>query len=120
SQKNLQMEKTFYGGFCWDISSLKKETFPKVLENLTKATGLSLRIIDERGRNVLTGKEELTSKDSLSLSYRQFPFPWKLLVSQPAFSELERTARRENFFYGVLLTFIGSVFLLLPQSNTRH
>jgi signal transduction histidine kinase len=109
---NFQPGKTFYGGFCWDLSSLKKEIFPKILENLTKETGLSLRIIDERGRNILTGKEELTSKDSLSLSYRQFPFPWKLLVSQPAFSDLERTARRENFLYGVLLTFIVALMLM--------
>jgi len=109
---NFQSEKTFYGGFCWDLSSLKKEIFPEVLENLTKDTGLSLRIIDERGRNILTGKEELTSKNSLSLSYRQFPFPWKLLVSQPAFSDLELTARRENFLYGVLLTFIVALMLM--------
>jgi len=109
---NFQSEKTFYGGFCWDLSSLKKEIIPEVLENLIKETGLSLRIIDERGRNILTGKEELASKDSLSLSYRQFPFPWKLLVSQPAFSDLERTARRENFLYGVLLTFIVALMLM--------
>ena len=109
---NFQSGKTFYGGFCWDLSSLKKEIFPKIIENLTKDTGLSLQIIDERGRNILTGKEELTSKDSLSLSYRQFPFPWKLLVSQPAFSDLELTARRENFLYGVLLTFIVALMLM--------
>jgi len=109
---NFQSEKTFYGGFCWDLSSLKKEIFPKVLEDLTRDTGLHLQIIDKSGRNILTGKKELTSKDSLSLSYRQFPFPWKLLVSQPAFSELERTARRANFFYGVLLTFIVALMLL--------
>jgi signal transduction histidine kinase/tetratricopeptide (TPR) repeat protein len=109
---NFQSEKTFYGGFCWDLSSLKKEIFPRILENLTKDTGLSLQVIDERGQNILTGKEELASKDSLSLSYRQFPFPWKLLVSQPAFSDLERTARRENFLYGVLLTFIVALMLM--------
>jgi signal transduction histidine kinase len=109
---NFQPEKTFYGGYCWDLSSLKEEIFPNILENLTKDTGLSLQVIDERGRNILTGKEELTSKDSLSLSYRQFPFPWKLLVSQPAFSDLELTAHRENFLYGVLLTFIVALMLM--------
>jgi signal transduction histidine kinase len=109
---NFQPEKTFYGGYYWDLSSLKEEIFPNILENLTKDTGLSLQVIDERGRNILTGKEEVTSKDSLSLSYRQFPFPWKLLVSQPAFSDLELTARRENFLYGVLLTFIVALMLM--------
>ncbi len=56
---NFQSEKTFYGGFCWNLSSLKKAIFPKILENITKDTGLSLQVIDERGRNILTGKEEL-------------------------------------------------------------
>ncbi len=109
---NFQPAKTFYGGFCWDLICLKKEIFPKILENLTRESGISLQVIDERGRNILTGKEELISKDSLSLSYRQFPFPWKLLVSQPAFSDLERTARRENFLYGILLTFIVALMLM--------
>jgi signal transduction histidine kinase len=108
----FQSEKTFYGGFCWDFNSLKKEMFPKVLEELKKDSGLHLRIIDEEGQNILTGKEELTSKDSLSLSYRQFPFPWELLVSQPELNELERTGRREIFFYGVLLAFIVGLMLL--------
>lgn len=109
---NFQPGKTFYGGFCWDLNFLKKEIFPEVLENLTKDTGLSLKIIDDRGRNILTGKDALASKDSLSLSYRQFPFPWKLLVFQPAFSDLEQTARRENFLYGVLLAFIVALMLM--------
>jgi len=109
---NFKSGKTFYGGYCWDLSSLKNEIFPEVLENLTKDTGLFLQVIDERGRNILTGKEELTLKDSLGLSYRQFPFPWKLVVSQPAFSGLELTARRENFLYGALLTFIVALMLM--------
>jgi signal transduction histidine kinase len=54
----------------------------------------------------------LTSKDSLSLSFRQFPFPWKLLTSQPAFNELERTAVRENILYGMLLSVIVVLMLL--------
>ena len=112
SLHNFQPEKTFYGGFCWDHSFLKKEIFPKVLEDLKKETGLHLRIIDERGRNILTDKEESTSKDTLSLSYRQFPFPWKLFVSQPVLKDIERTARRENFFFGALLTFIVVVMFL--------
>lgn len=109
---NFQAKKTYYGGFCWDLNSLKKEILPKVLGNLTKDSGFHFQIIDGSGRNILTGKEKLTPKDSLNLSYRQFPLPWKLLVSQPALKDLERTARRENFFYGVLLAFILALMLL--------
>lgn len=105
-------EQTFYGGLCWDTDSLKQEIFPEVLGNVTKDSGLQVQIIDGGGRNILSGKEALSSRDSLSLSYRQFPLPWKILVYQPALQDLERTARRENFFYGVLLAFIVALMLL--------
>ena len=103
---NFQSEKTLYGGLYWDLNSIKKQVISKVLEDITKGSGIRYQIVDERGRNVLTGKEELTSKESLSLSYRVFPLPWKLLVSHSEIEVLERTAHRENLFYGILLTFI--------------
>ncbi len=110
--QNFQERRTFYGGFCWNIESLKKGVLPGVLGEISKNTGLRLENTDENSRETLPKTEESTSKDSLLLSYRQFPLPWKLLVTQPALNELEQTARRENFFYGALLTFIVVLMLL--------
>jgi len=103
----------FYGGFCWDLESLKKEILPAILAGISKETGLALENIEENhpGSPAAAGGEP-TAKDSLSLPYRQFPLPWKLLVTQPALDELERTARRENFLYGALLLFIVILMLL--------
>ena len=109
---DFRAEKTFYGGLCWDINSLKQNIFPEFLNNITKDSGLQIKIIDEGDRNILSGEEALLSKDSLALSFRQFPLPLKVLVSQPALSDIERTARRENFFYGALLAFIVALMLL--------
>lgn len=96
---NFQANKTFYGGFSWNLSTLNKEILPKILKDITKDSGLHLQIIDERGQNILTGKEELPLKDSLILSYRQFPLPWKLVVSQPALNNFTVTSLSfgENF-----------------------
>ncbi len=105
-------EKNHYGGFCWDQSFLKKEIFPRILRSVSKETGLDLRILDEKGKNIFTAKDESIPEDSLRLSYRRFPFPWKLLVSQPALADLKRTARREIFLYGILLAFIVALMLL--------
>jgi len=110
--QNFRSEKTFYGGFCWALNILKEETLPKILGKLREDTGLQLQIIDQRGQNILANKEELPPQDFLELSYRQFPLPWKLLVSQPALDDLEQTARRENIFYGVLLFFIVALMIL--------
>jgi len=109
---DFQSEQTFYGGFCWDLNSLKKQTISKTLEDITKDSRLSFQIVDERGQNILTGEEELISKGSLTLSFRLFPLPWRLLVSQPGIKDLEKTARREIFFYGILLTVIVALMLL--------
>jgi len=112
SLQNFRSEKTFYGGCSWALNTLKKEIFPGILGKVTENTGLQLQIIDHRGQNILTGRKELLPKDSISFSYRQFPLPWKLLVSQPALGDLEKTAHRENLFYGVLLIFIVALMIL--------
>jgi len=108
---NFQSEETFYGGISWNINSIKQIT-SGVLADKKKDTGLYYQIIDDRGRNILTGKEELPSKESLSLTYRVFPLPWKLLVSHSGMESLERTAHRENIFYGILLTFIVALMII--------
>ena len=109
---NFQSEQTYYGGFCWDLKALKNEIIPKVLEEITKDFGLHFQIVDETGRNILSGEEELTSTGSITLSCRQFPLPWKLLVSHPETKSLERTARQEIYLYGVLLAVIVALMLL--------
>ena len=109
---NFQLGQTFYGGFCWDLNLLKNQIIPKVLEDITKDSGLDFKIVDERGQNITTGKEELESKESLALAFRIFPLPWKLLVSHPEIKTLEKTASREIFFYGVLLFVIVALMLL--------
>jgi signal transduction histidine kinase len=108
---DFQDKNTFYGGFCWNLDSLKTEVFPNVLEDLEKTTKLHLRIIDDKGRNVLTGTEEFVSEEALSLSYHRFPLPWSLVVTQPALDDVVRATRRDNLFYGVLLGFVVVLML---------
>jgi signal transduction histidine kinase len=111
---NFEERHTYYGGFCWDLESLKKEILPGILAGISKETGLTLENIEEDrpGTPTAAGAGGPTAEDALLLSYRQFPLPWKLLVTQPQLDELERTARRENFLYGALLAFIVVLMLL--------
>lgn len=108
---NLQSKQNFYGGISWDLELIKNELIPKILENLEKESGMNFKIIDEKGRNILTGREEAVTKESLSLAFRTIPLPWKILVSHPEIKSLERTASREIFFYGVLLFVIVALML---------
>jgi signal transduction histidine kinase/tetratricopeptide (TPR) repeat protein len=109
---DFQSGQTFYGGFCWDLNLLENRIITKILEGLSKDSGLDFRIIDEGSQDITKGEKELTSKESLALTFRVFPLPWKLLVSQPEIKDLEKAARREIFFYGILLIFIVALMLL--------
>ena len=112
SLPDFQSDKAFVGGYCWDLNALKNETLPRVIDDIKKETGLNIQLIDEDGQKIPSETEDSTSSDPLILSFRQFPFPWKLLVSQPALKDLERTARRENWLYGILLAFVVVLMLL--------
>ena len=109
---DFQSGQTFYGGFCWDLNLLKDQVIPKMLEDITKDSGLDFKIVDERGQNITSEEEKLTSKESLALTFRLFPLPWKLIVYQPEIKTIEKTARREIFFYGVLLIVVVALMLL--------
>ena len=109
---DIQPEQTFYGGFCWDLNLLKNRILPKVLEDLTKDIGLDFKILYDKDQDVRIGKDDLTPKGPTALSFRMFPLPWKLIVSHPEITVLENAARREIFFYGVLLTVIIVLMVL--------
>lgn len=108
---DFQSERTFYSGIKWDLNLLRYSVIPKILEDLSKDSGLDFKIVNEKNQNITSGRDGLTSGDSLVLSFRMFPLPWKLLASHPEIKVLERSARREIFFYGFLLTLIVALML---------
>jgi signal transduction histidine kinase/tetratricopeptide (TPR) repeat protein len=108
---DFQPERTFYGGFKWDLSLLRSTIISTILEDLSKDSGLDFKIVDEEDQNITSGIDGLASGESLVLSFRIFPLPWKLLASHPEIKVLEKSARREIFFYGFLLAVIVALML---------
>jgi len=108
---DLKPETTFYSGIKWDLNLLRNRVIPKILEDLSKDSGPDFKIIDETDQNTSSANDNFTSAESLSLTFRVFPLPWKLLVSHPEIKGLERSARREIFFYGFLLTVIVALMI---------
>jgi signal transduction histidine kinase len=107
-----QMLNRSYGGFSWDMDSIKTALLPKILDEVKKNSGLQIKLIDEEKKETPSADKETVLEKSLTLPFREFLLPWKILISQPAFDVLERTARRENFFYGVLIIVIVVLMLL--------
>ncbi len=108
---DFQSERTFYGGYKWDLNLLRNRMIPKILEDLSIDSGLDLKIINEEDQNITSGTDLLKTGESLVLSFRMFPLPWKLLASNPEIKVLERAARREIIFYGFLLAVIVALML---------
>ncbi len=115
--------ETFFGGFVWDLDLLKSEVLPELLKDISEDSGLLLSVLDEKTGITSPEQEGGISKDSLSLSFRNILLPWKLIASLDAFHDLQKTARREKFFYGILLgviivlMFIGVLLIVRDVSR---
>jgi signal transduction histidine kinase len=103
--------QTFYGGSCRNLNLIKNEVITKINGDQSKESGLVFKIVDRSDQNTKAGKEKLVSEESLVLTFRTFPLPWKLLVSHPGIKDLENTTRREILFYGILLGVIVALML---------
>ncbi len=108
---DLQAGPEYYGGFCWNLENVKDLLIKNSLRNISKETGLDYKLIDEKDQSMITGKMGTISGESLTLPFRTYSLPWKLLVSHPGIEDLEKTARREIFFYGFLLAVIVVLML---------
>jgi signal transduction histidine kinase len=108
----LSSGQAYYGGFCWDSIFLKNQLIPKILEDISKESGLTIQIVDEKGANILAGQDEFSANGSLQMNFRQFPLPWKLVAGYSETKTLEGTSNRELIFFGVLLLFILGLMLL--------
>ena len=103
---DIPSDQLFYAGFCWDLDYLENQKFPEIANTLAQTSGIQVRLIDERLQNDLSGEKNVIPKDALSVTFRQFPFPWRLIVTQTALENLKSSALRENIIYGTLLAVI--------------
>lgn len=99
---DAQSNQPFYAGFCWDLDYLKNEKWPEVANTLAQASGIRVRLIDERGQSDIDDRENAIPENALSLHLRQLPFPWRFIVVQTALEDLKNGALKENIFYGIL------------------
>lgn len=103
---DFQQQRTYYGGFCWDLESLRANLLPKVLSELSTKLKLTLAIAGDDRTAFGPDGGAIAAKEALHLSFREFPLPWTLGVSQPELKALEGAARRETLVYAALFGFI--------------
>lgn len=99
-------------GVCWEATYLARSIVPSILGNLDKSSGATFTLIDNAGKNILASGPRgstavpMTAVGAIPFSFREFPLPFKLVVSQPAMLDFDRAAARENVFYGLLVMIV--------------
>jgi signal transduction histidine kinase len=109
---DIPSDQFFYAGFCWDLDYVKNQKLPEVANTLAQTSGIQVRLIDASIQNGVSDETNVIPKNALSITFRQFPFPWRLIVTQAALENLKRTALRENIIYGALLAVIVALMCL--------
>jgi signal transduction histidine kinase len=127
---DIPSSRFFYAGFCWDFEYIKNQKLPEIAKTLEQNSGIQVRLIDESLQNGVSDDKNVIPADALSLTFREFPFPWRLIITQSALENLENTALRENIIYGALLVVVvvlmclGALLIVRDVSResetTRH
>jgi len=127
---DIPSDQLFYAGFCWDLDYLKNQKFPEIANTLAQTSSIQVRLIDETIQNGISDNSDVIPKDALSITFRQFPFPWRLIVTLTVLENLKNTALKENIIYGALLAVIvvlmclGALLIVRDISResetTRH
>lgn len=109
---DIPSDQFYYAGFCWDLDTIKNQKLPEVAKTLAQTSGIQVRLVDESIQDGASGDSNVIPKDALSIAFRQFPFPWRLIVTLAALENLKNTALRENIIYGALLAVIVALMCL--------
>jgi len=127
---DIRSDQFFYAGFCWDFDYVKNQKLPEIANTLELTSGIQVHLIDASIENGISDNTNIIPKGALSITFRQFPFPWRLIITQTALENLKSTAVRENIMYGVLLVVVvvlmclGALLIVRDVSRksetTRH
>jgi signal transduction histidine kinase len=110
--RDITSDQFVYAGFCWNLDELKNRKIPEIAGSLARASGVQVRMIEESEQIDVSGQKDGNPKDALSVTFRQFPFPWRLTVTQSALGGLRSSAAKENIFLGILLAIILGLMCL--------
>jgi signal transduction histidine kinase len=110
--RDISSDQYFYAGFCWNLDDLKNRRIPEIAKTLERASGIQVLLLDEGDQNNLSAEKNGKARDTLSVTFRQFPFPWRFVVTQSALEKMKNAGLRENVLHGLLVVLIVGLILL--------
>ena len=102
---------TCFAGICWNLDTVIIRIIPGIIENLEEETNLEFQLVDNKNINIFTKDPVNISKESLTLSFNNIPFPWTLVAIQPGYNKLESDAKTQLIVYGLLILIIIALML---------
>ena len=115
-----------FEGIRWNLDTVISQIIPPILDELSTETGLEFRLLNDDNLNMVTGLTTQVPEESLTLSFRDIPFPWSLVAIQPGYKKLQSDAKAQMIIYGLLFIFIivlmlfGVFVLLRDISRETH
>jgi len=104
-------DRSYFGGICWNLDTVINQIIPPLVTRMTEETGLEFFLVSGNNKNLSTGKSVLIPEQSLSLSFRNIPFPWTLVAIQPGYEKLETDVKVQMIIYGLLVIIILTLML---------
>lgn len=104
--RDINSDQIFYAGFLWDLDYLKNYRLPEIAEMIAQDTGIQIRILESDNSDESSSDQKLLPADALSVTFRQFPLPWRFIVTQSALENLKTATKRDNVLHGILLFII--------------
>lgn len=104
---NFIDSENYICGFKWNTDTLRRSIIPAIFDSISAETGLHYYLLEE-----VDSFTNQLPENSLSLSFRRFPFPWKLIVEQPALNSLEDATKKEMLIYGLMLGITITMMIL--------
>ncbi len=117
--RDFSTDQFFYAGFCWNLDALRNQKIPEIASALEQASDIRVSLIDEDPPNDPLSENNGNLQDDMSVTFRQFPFPWRFVVTPGSLEELRITGLRENILHGVLVVLIVGLISLAASLVVR-
>lgn len=109
---NFHQNQDFLAVFFWDLEKLKIQRLPEILQEMGEKFKILLHLSEGQAEPEVSTQTDLFASNSISLSFREFPFPWRIFVSQSHQDELAKTSRQEILLFGIFLFVIFALMIM--------
>lgn len=104
--------KDFLAVYFWDLEKFKVQRLPEILQEMGEKFKIRLHLSEGQADLEASTQSDSLASNSISFSFREFPFPWNIFVSQSNQDELVKSSRQEILLFGIFFFVIFALMIL--------